>query len=201
MFFPIRIPPTPGLGFTGGPEFQTDIKNAQNGREYRNADWVLCRHKYTCPFANISNAAYLTIKEVFLVVMGRNHSFLHKDWADFEAVNARFGTGDGATRVFQLKKISTVGAATYERIITKPVFEGFVVRVNGALGVPAAVDTLTGLVTFVTAPAEGAVLTWSGTFDVQVRFDIDYLPWSLDDRNNDDYVANGSIDLFEVIDE
>lgn len=201
MFFPIRIPPTPGLGFTGGPEFQTDIKNAQNGREYRNADWVLCRHKYTCPFANISNAAYLTIKEVFLVVMGRNHSFLHKDWADFEAVNASFGTGDGTTTVFQLSKISSLGGGTYTRVITKPILAGLIVRQNGTQRTDILVDVLTGLVTFLSAPPNDAVLTWTGEFDVQVRFDIDYLPWSLDDRNNDDYVANGSIDLYEVIDE
>lgn len=201
MFFPIRIPPTPGLGFTGGPEFQTDIKNAQNGREYRNADWAVCRHKYTCPFQNISNDAYLSIKEVFLIVMGRNHTFLHKDWADFEAVNARFGTGDGTTKVFQLSKLSSQGGGTYTRVITKPVLEGFTVKLNGTLAGGYALDVLTGLVTFTVAPALDAVLTWGGLFDVQVRFDIDFLPWSLDDRNDDGYVANGSVDLIEVLDE
>lgn len=200
-FYPISIAQCPGFGFTGGPEFQTDIKNAQNGREYRNGDWAICRHKYTVPFLNVTDEAYLAIKEVFLVVRGRLHTFLHKDWADYQADNARFGTGDGTTRVFQLSKISTVGAASYTRIITKPVFEGFVIRVNGALGVPAAVDTLNGLVTFVTAPANGAVLTWTGTFNVQVRFDIDYLPFSLDNANGSGYAQNGSIDLIEVLDE
>jgi uncharacterized protein (TIGR02217 family) len=202
MFFPIRIAPTPGLGFTGGPEFQTDIKNAQNGREYRNADWLMCRHKYTCPFNNISNDAYLTIKEVFLVVMGRNHSFLHKDWADFEAVNSHFGRGDGVATEFQLYKTSQVGAATYLRKITKPVLAGFTVSINGVVQTDTfTVDQLTGVVTFGTPPAENAALTWSGQFDVQVRFDTDYLPWSLDDRNDAGYVSNGSIDLYEVIDE
>lgn len=201
MFIPIRIAPTPGLTAMGGPEFQTDIKNAQNGREYRNADWAMCRHKYSYPFNNISNDAYLSIKEVFLIVMGRTHSFLHKDWADFEAVNSGFGEGDGTTRVFQLYKTSSLGGAQYRRRITKPVLDGLTVKINGATASSFSVDVLTGLVTFETAPALHAELTWSGQFDVQVRFDIDYLPWSLDDRNDAGYVTNGSIDLFEVLDE
>lgn len=200
-FFPIRIAQCPGFGFTGGPEFQTDIKNAQNGREYRNGDWVLCRHKYTVPFLNVTDEAYLAIKEVFLIVRGRLHSFLHKDWADFHASNAAFGVGDGATTVFQLSKISTQGAGAYTRVITKPVLDGLTVRQNGTLRTDILVDVLTGLVSFNTAPPNHAVLTWTGEFDVQVRFDIDYLPFSLDNANADGYLQNGSIDLIEVIDE
>lgn len=203
MFFPIRIPPTPAMGFTGGPEFQTDIKNAQNGREYRNGDWAICRHKYTCPFQNISNDAYLSIKEVFLITRGRLHTFLHKDWADFEAAASQFAVADGTTVAYQLKKMSQIGAATYERVITKPQLEGFSLTINGVLQSPSSylLEVLTGVVTFNTAPPTGTVLRWSGMFDVQVRFDIDFLPWSLDDKNNDGYVANGSVDLIEVIDE
>lgn len=200
MFYPIRIAPTPGLGFTGGPEFQTDIKNAQNGREYRNGDWAICRHKYTCPFLNISNDAYLSIKEVFLVVRGRLHTFLHRDWADYTAVNERFGVGDGTNKIFQLRKTSTLGSATYDRLITKP--SGTVlVKANGTAASGYLVEPTTGVVTFSTAPGDNVVLTWTGEFDVQVRFDIDFLPFSLDDRNNDGYVTNGSVDLIEVLDE
>lgn len=200
MFYPIRIAPTPGLGFTGGPEFQTDIKNAQNGREYRNGDWAICRHKYTCPFLNISNDAYLSIKEVFLVVRGRLHTFLHRDWGDYTATNENFGTGDGTTTMFQLQKTSTVGSATYDRVITKP-FGEITVKVNGVITGFYTADFNTGLITFNTPPSTGSHLTWTGEFDVQVRFDIDFLPFSLDDRNNDGYVTNGSVDLIEVLDE
>lgn len=199
MFYPIYIDPVPGLGFTGGPEFSTDIKSTQGGREKRNAEWMNCRHKYTCPFLNITNDAYLAIKKVFLICKGRNHTFLHRDYADFEANNEQFGLGDGVTKVFQLRKVSTQGGGSYERVITKPV-AGAVIRVDGAV-TPAVVDTLTGTVTFSTAPIAGTILRWTGEFDVQVRFDIDYLPFSLDDCNNDGYVTNGSVDLIEVVDE
>lgn len=200
-FYSIRIAQCPGFGFTGGPEFQTDIKNAQNGREYRNGDWVLCRHKYTVPFLNVTDEAYLAIKEVFLVVRGRLHTFLHKDWADYQATDARFGVGDGVTGTFQLSKITTLGAGSYTRVITKPVLSTLVVMINGEPTTDYIIDVLTGLVTFLSAPSLHDELTWTGEFDVQVRFDIDYLPFSLDNANAGGFLQNGSIDLFEVVDE
>lgn len=204
-FYPIRIAPIPGFGFVGGPNFMTNVQSIANGKEKRNADWDICRHKYTAPFKNVSEAAYIAIKEVFLVVRGKAHTFLHRDWGDFKAVNAAFGTGDGTTTVFQLRKVSTVGAGTYERVITKPNSAAplelpFSVKVAGVT-TGVAVDDTTGLVTFASAPASGAALTWSGEFDVQVRFDTDYLPFSLDDANTGGYVTNGSIDLYEVLGE
>lgn len=201
-FYPIRIQQCEGFGFVGGPEFQTDIKNAQNGREYRNGDWSVCRHKYTAPFAYISNEAYLAIKEVFLVVRGRLHTFLYRDPADHVADNATFGIGDGTQTIFQLSKLSQVGAATYSRVITKPVIEGLKIFVNGVQNVDVNVDPLTGLVTFIETPEFASELTWSGNFDVQVRFDIDYMPFSLDNANqNLGLLSNGSVDLYEVLDE
>ena len=207
-FYPIQIPPTPGFGFTGGPEFQTNVQNIASGREKRNGEWSICRHKYTAPFANIPEEAYRSIKSTFLVMRGRLHTFLHRDWGDFTAVNEPFGTGDGTTAVFQLSKASSIPgfpAATYTRIITKPNVSApldtpLVIKAAGSVVAPS-VSELDGTVAFGTAPAPGVALTWSGEFFVQVRFDIDYLPYSLDDRSTGGYVTNGSVDLIEVLDE
>lgn len=201
MFYAIQIPPTPGFGFTGGPEFQTNVQNIASGREKRNAEWSICRHKYTAPFLNISNDAYLTVKRVFLVMRGRTHTFLHRDWGDFTAANEPFGLGDGSTTVFQLRKTSDLGGgATYDRVITKP-DAGVAVKVNGVAATGVSVSQLDGSVAFSSAPANGAVLTWSGEFFVHVRFDMDYLPFSLDDKNAGGFITNGSVDLLEVLDE
>jgi len=56
-------------------------------------------------------------------------------------------------------------------------------------------------VTFASAPANGAALTWTGEFRVQVRFDMDYLHFSIDDIGNDGFANNGSVDIIEVLDE
>jgi uncharacterized protein (TIGR02217 family) len=199
-FLPIQIVACPGFGFTGGPEFSTDIKNLQSGREKRNADWAVCRHKYTSPFMNISDEAYLNVKEVFLVCRGRLHSFLHKDWADYRAVDEEFGVGDGVNLGFQLRKTSTLGSGSYDRSITKP-GDDVTVTINGVPYPDINVDPETGIVGFIGAPPVDSVLRWSGTFFVQVRFDNDYLPFSLDNYRGDGFANNGSVDLIEVLDE
>ena len=43
-----------------------------------------------------------------------------------------------------------------------------------------SVDTTTGLITFTTAPANGAAITAGFEFDVPVRFDTDQLDVTLD---------------------
>lgn len=199
MFYPIEIEACPGFGFTGGPEFQTNIRALQNGRENRNADWSVTRHRYSVPFSNISDEAYANVKRVFLVVRGQAHTFLHKDWGDFEAVDEVFAVGDGTTGPYQLRKVSVADVGEYDRIITKPK-AGVVVKKNGVVSA-ATIDTETGLVTMGAAAAPGTILTWTGEFYVHVRFNSDQLPFSLDNRMGSGFANNGSIELIEVLGE
>jgi uncharacterized protein (TIGR02217 family) len=145
-FYAVEIQACPGFGFVGGPMFKTNIQDIASGSESRNAEWAICRHKYTAPFVNITDEAYLAIKAMFLIARGRNHTFLHKDWGDYRAEDEPFGTGDGTTTTFQLKKISTLAgtSATYERIITKPK-SGVTVYVDG-IETGASVSTTDGTV-------------------------------------------------------
>lgn len=201
-FYAIEIEPTPGFGFVCAPEFNTNIQPVANGRESRNADWDICRHSFTVPYKNIPVAMYLRIKKVFLICRGRNHTFLQRDWGDFEAVDEQFGVGDGARVAFQLSKLSSDGGGTYLRMITKPdISDGAVVIKNNGSVVAATVSTTDGSVVFAVAPVAGHVLTWTGTFLIQVRFDTDKLPYSLDDKGTTDYIANGSLNLIEVLGE
>lgn len=199
MFYPVSIAQVPGFGFSGGPEFFTNINPLASGREKRNGEWSVCRHKYTAPFNNVTEEAYRAVKDVFLVMRGRLHTFLHRDYGDYIATDEPFGTGDGATTTFYLSKTSTVGSGTYQRAITKPAV-GATIYVAG-VSTGATVSTLDGSVVFATAPASGAALTWTGEFFVQVRFDMDSMPFSLNDKNGGGFITNGSIDLIEVINE
>ena len=45
-------------------------------------------------------------------------------------------------------------------------------------------DTSTGKITFTVAPVTGDVVTWTGEFDVPVRFDTDDLDTTLTDFDN-----------------
>lgn len=199
MFFPIEIEACPGFGFTGGPEFQTNIKMLQSGREKRNADWAVCRHRYGVPFNNITDEAYLNIKRVFLVARGQTHTFLHKDWGDYQAFDESFSIGDGTTGPYQLRKVSTADVGEYDRVITKPK-TGAIIKKNGIV-VAATVDEVTGEVILSASAAPGSVLTWTGEFFVHVRFNSDQLPFSLDNKMGDGFANNGSLELIEVLEE
>lgn len=186
------LDPCAAYGWQGGPAFKTRIVEMANGRERRNADIDQARHQFDAPFQNIGREAYRAIKQMHLVCRGQLHAFKYRDELDYQADNAIFGTGDSATTEFQLGKTSTVDGISYKRhiYIVNP---GAVVRVNGTI-TGASIDPDRGLVIFGGPPAMGAVLRITCTFALWVRFNQDYLPFSID---NPDFM-NGSVSLIEV---
>jgi hypothetical protein len=80
-----------------------------------------------------------------------------------------FGTGDGATRTFQLSR--TLGG------FVEPVLNVGTVTGITANGTPVASGAYsvgsTGIVTFTTAPANSAALAWTGVYYYRCRFDQD----------------------------
>ena len=192
------LEPTPAYGFVGGPEFHTSMYSLQSGQERRNADWSQARHKYSAPYRNITEDAYLQLRQLFLVCRGRNKSFLFREWLDYKTTTQAIGTGDGATKTFQLITTVTLGAYSYTRIITKPEVATVVCSVDGSPVTVDGIDAETGIATLAVAPAQDAVVTWTGQYYVPVRFDNDYLPFSLDNRNPSTAIINGTIDLIEA---
>jgi hypothetical protein len=83
----------------------------------------------------------------------------------------RFVIGDGTATQFQLVKRYTSGGVTRVRNITKPVAGTTVIGVNGSnVGSGWTVNTVTGVVTFSAAPANGHDVTAGFQFDVPCRF-------------------------------
>jgi uncharacterized protein (TIGR02217 family) len=121
---------------------------------------------------------------------GRLHGFRFKDWADFKSclpsqtpgpTDQPIGTGNGAAGQFQLTKRYNSGAQSWTRTITKPVAGTVTVALNGTPQASGwSISTVTGLVTFTTAPAAGVAITAGFEFDVPVRFDTDALDVTLD---------------------
>lgn len=200
------IPACEGFGWNGGPEFNTRIQTLLNGRERRNADWANGRHRYTLPFLNLGREEYRSVRQVFEVAMGMLHAFLYFDPLDNEASNELIGVSDGIRTEYQLSKLSTLDGVNYPRQVRAlfvPNPDGSastatpVVTVNGS---PTAVtvDYERGLIFFSVAPANGAVIRWSGQFSVWVRFNQDWLPFSIDNRRAGDFALNGQVELIEL---
>jgi uncharacterized protein (TIGR02217 family) len=210
MTFPAyRLPSDVEVGAQGGPQFATVIQEAVSGQEQRVRVWAKCRAKYEIAYSVMNSADpvgnYRAVLSLFYAHAGRLRPFRFKDWGDYQAENVQFGSGTGLDTEFQLSKtydpsevlLGAIGTYFYTREIyllsSTPV-----IRVDGVVQTVTTHYSIgpTGMVTFVTAPANGAVLTFDAEFDIPVRFDIDYLPVVM---NVNSIAEIGSISLREVI--
>lgn len=180
-------------GFSGGPTYSTQIVTLRNGQERRNAMWDQPRHVYTANYSNISKDAFREVKRMFMTCRGMATAFKFKDWLDYQAENEDFAIGNGTKYIFQLAKVSVTDNIQYFRNIysVKP---GAVILINDVPASGYTIDYDRGTVTFDTPPFNGSVLSWTGDFDIWVRFGMDNLSFDLTNLN----ATNGQITLVEV---
>lgn len=152
------------------PEFSTAVVASAGGQETRNARWAQARTRYDVGPGVRSEADIAALLGFFRARLGPARGFRLRDPFDSVGAGEMLGAGDGVRRGFAL--VRRYGGA--ERRITRPVAGS--VRVFIA-GVETAGFTLgpLGMVELDTAPAAGAVVTASFTFDVPVRFAEDRL--------------------------
>lgn len=174
------FPTLPGLLWNTGkyPIFKTQVQEAISGRELRSAFQAYPMWSFNLSYESLRgdavNNELKTLMSFFLARRGSWDSFLYSD-PDFNSVtNYQFGLGDGSTTQFQLlREINGGGSAFVEPVQ----------NVNAITNIKKATVALTnptdytidsnGLVTFVTAPAVAASLTWTGTYYYRCRFLID----------------------------
>lgn len=184
-FHEVRFPTDISLGARGGPERRTDVVPLRSGFEERNSIWANSRRKYAAGYGVKTFAQLETVLAFWEERRGRLYGFRWKDHLDFKSSpSARppaygdqaIGTGDGATKTFQLCKIYGGSIAPWSRKIRKPVAGTVSIGVAGVQQASGwTLDATTGLVTFTAAPANGAAVTAGFEFDTPVRFDIDFL--------------------------
>ena len=184
-FHDVRFPADLSFGSAGGPERRTEIVTLANGFEERNTPWSASRHRYDAGLGVRSLDDLELLIAFFEARQGQLFGFRWKDWSDYKScpasaeitcIDQPIGTGDGTATVFQLQKTYQSGSQGYVREIKKPVAGTMHVGLDGVdqvEGTDYVIDTTTGLVTFVTAPAPGVAVTAGFEFDVPVRFDTD----------------------------
>lgn len=102
---------------------------------------------------------------------GAAYPFSYRDDTDSTAVAQVFGTGTGSAKTFQLcRSVGGFVEPVYLPGSPISVYKNGVVQSTSSYTVGP-----TGVVTFNTAPAAGAVLTWSGSYSWLCRFDDDSL--------------------------
>lgn len=180
-FHDVRFPDAIARGATGGPGYDTTILTTIAGFERRNANWSQARGRWDVGSGLKRREDFAALIAFFRARQGRAYGFRFKDWTDFRGEAQVLGTGDGATKTFQLVKRYASGGVEVARRIQKPVAGTVAVQRDGvAISSSWSVDAATGTVTFATGPAPGAVISASFDFDVPVRFDTDQMDLSLD---------------------
>jgi len=186
-----RFPDDISFGSAGGPSFKTTIVKIASGFESRNQDWSDSRQKYNVAYGIKTISLLNDLISFFSEARGMAHTFRYKDWVDFD-VTTESVDSTGAT--FQLTK--TYWATNpYIRDITKPVSGALTLYEDASPLVETTdytIDYTTGIVTKVSAMS-GAI-TWTGEFDVHVRFDQDEISANYSQYN----AGSTSVRLIEV---
>lgn len=207
-----RLPPGIEQGSQFGATFRNVIQEAIAGNEQRFGQWTKCRGVGDLSFGLRSSddpfGDFAVILAIWRAHRGSLSPFRFRDWSDYKATDELFGNGDGVKTSFQLVKtydpsqilLGTPGTLFYVRSITLPA-DALTIKVDGVVqspGIDYAIIDNAGIASFSSAPSNGTVLTWSGEFDVPVRFDTDQLPVVIDEA---DLVSIRSIPIKEVIGE
>jgi hypothetical protein len=159
------------------PFFSTKIQTAVSGKETRAAFMAYPKWNLSCSYEFLRDGGrgndLQTIEGLFLQMRGAWDSFLVVVPSDSVATDMLFATGDGVTKTFQLTRMRGANgfgfAEPCQNIATLSNIKAATVTVPGA---NYSRDG-TGRVTFVTAPADGAALTWTGTYYFRCRFSKD----------------------------
>ena len=191
MFHEIRFPANLSFGSVGGPERRTEIVTLTNGYEERNTPWAHSRRRYDAGLGLRALDDIEALIAFFEARGGQLHGFRWKDWADHKSCapsqtpdfrDQLLSQADGDTATFQLTKAYASGPARYLRPISKPVRGSVLVGLGGEEqreGLEFEVDYTTGIITFASAPGQGAEITAGFEFDVPVRFATDRIAVSM----------------------
>ena len=198
------------FGWEGGPAANTHITLMRNKAERRNAQWDQPQHSFTVPFQNLTQPYYVPIKQMHLNRRGAWGCFLYRDRLDDTADSDIFAVALSGEDTFQLAKVSQIEGVQYFRNVTAiytPADDGtgdavqsnITVLVDDVPTTAYLLDYNTGVIVFDTPMSGGEVLKWSGKFSLWVRFQNDYLPFSIDNKSSGEFVVNGTISLLEML--
>jgi len=149
------------------------------GHERRNQNWEYPRERWNVAYSIKSDSDITALLDFFYARAGKAHTFRFRSPIDYEGTDEDLGDGEGDQTNYQLVKNYTSGDTTFARKITKPVSGTITVYVDSVEESGYSVDTDTGMVTFDTPVASGASVTATFEFDIEARFDTDFVPRQL----------------------
>lgn len=170
---------------------KTDIEPLDNGDEIRNARWKYKKMKYTASYAMLTPEAQQEIVSAFYAANAMLYLFRFRDHGDYKVVKSPLTVDVGTTNPVQLTKRYYFGPAFADRLIQGVV--KCVVYDAGDNVIAGTLDTALGIFTPDVEWPVG-VPTWSGTFDVWVRFGSDEFDMTMHTLE----IATADVELMEM---
>lgn len=173
----VLLPLTPKT-LAPAERWSTTVFQVGGGAEVRNQWWSKSLKAWDATFADVVTLAqFQSLRNHHNARRGRTRSFPILDLTDYRASADAFGVGDGVIAAFQLKVARGDSGNAYSREVYKP-FGTTQIFVNATLktaGVHYNLNATTGVVTFTggNIPTAGQALTWTGTYYIPARWDID----------------------------
>lgn len=195
MFNEARLLDRVSYGSQFGHEFNTRVTRLRSGHERRNAGWSMPLGKYRVMYQALLPEHHQYVLDAHMACMGSLIPFRFRNLTDFVATSQPIGTGTGAEQTLQLEKVYTFGTFSLSRKISKPVSGTVKVYEDGVL-VPAVVDYETGSV--VLTASSGSAITWTGEFDIPVRFESDSIDVDPVARTGAGFALRADVGLVEV---
>jgi hypothetical protein len=135
---------------------------------------------------SISSSILAKFFGTFMSTCGGASPFLFVDPQNSGVLTDQFGTGNGTTTAFQLSRNINGAVDIVQFTIGSPL-----IYINGTLNTSWTISA-TGVITFSSPPAVGAVLTWTGSFYYLCRFSED----TLDSTRS--YTVNNGLDQWMI---
>ena len=180
-FNEVQFPTSISYGSTFTVSRNARVVKLPSGAREATARWNRVLRTYDVQNGIRSLADLQTIRNFYIMRGGPLNGFRFKDWTDFTTnanhvgspatTDVLIGTGDGTETNFQLKKIYKDDVvANEDRPITKPVSGTVVAALDEVTTTAFSVSTVTGIISFDSAPGAGVEITAGFEFDVPVVF-------------------------------
>lgn len=195
-----RFPTDIANGSQGGPMRKVDVVKLVSGFTHRDSIWADSLKVFDVGYGIKNLNDVDSVVNFWEAVGGNLYGFRFKDHADFKScppmntptnTDQVLGTGDGVQTAFQLVKKYEKGALSYTKDIKKPVSGTVICSLNGSSTSSFTVDTITGIVTFGSAPANGVIVRAGFEYDLPCCFGVSEL---IIDRN----FKNGNISSLPI---
>lgn len=209
QFVNVAFPDCIAFGASFDPVWSTTVIQSIGGHESTNENWEDSRGHFELSLTARPVSEYAAARSHFHEMRGRANYFPLKDYTDFQVLVTEgvlrddAGVAPAANGTYNLHK--TYGSVNpYYRRITRPDTPIQVFRTRAAVttditGAGATVTYAGGTVA-ITGHQSGDTYTWSGTFKVPCRYDVDRLPSPIINKSDGELVVDcGPIPIVEVL--